>query len=196
MATTLPKAPFNRAAFLKTVPAPDRPVAARLCDALERAYGKDEIILYSTFPVVIRDGEWYGGFAMRASGPMAYCCCAGARAKYSAEMKPFMSGKGCMKIKATKTATVDDAIALVERVWIESAKGPGCISKGDAAERDRDRKRAGAGAAAAGRTAAGTATAGRAAKSTARGASKATKAASTRLAAKPAKKATKRAAAR
>jgi len=143
---TAPHAPFARAAYLRTVAAKDRALAGRLCDALERAFGAGTIALYSGFPVVMRDGAWFGGFAVRATGTMAYCCDHAAIAKHAAALKPFLSGKSCIKVKALAPgksralpagATLDEVVLLVERVWRTAAKGEGSMSKADRAKRDR-----------------------------------------------------------
>lgn len=143
---TAPHAPFVRAAYLRTVAAKHRALAERLCDALERAFGAGTIALYSGFPVVMRDGAWFGGFAVRATGTTAYCCDHAAIAKHAAELKPFLSGKSCIKVKAVgagksralpEGATLDEVVLLVERVWRTAAKGEGSMSKADRAKRDR-----------------------------------------------------------
>jgi len=143
---TAPHAPFARAAYLRTVAAKDRALVGRLCDALERAFGAGTIALYSGFPVVMRDDAWFGGFAVRATGTMAHCCDHAAIAKRAAALKPFLSGKSCIKVKALAPgksralpagATLDEVVLLVERVWRTAAKGEGSMSKADRAKRDR-----------------------------------------------------------
>ena len=63
--------PYARTAFLKTVAAADRPLAERLCALLEASFAVRDIAVYSGFPIVVRDGEWTAGFAMRKAGPVA-----------------------------------------------------------------------------------------------------------------------------
>lgn len=132
--------PYDRAAYLATIGAADRPLAKRLCEALERAYGVRDVVLYAGFPVVIRDGEWFGGFAMRAKGPIAYLC--GPAGKAAKELDPLRTGKSCIGVRATKELPLETVLARIEAVWKASASGPGVISKGAAKARDRARAKA------------------------------------------------------
>jgi hypothetical protein len=77
---------------------------------------------------------------------VAYCCDHAAIAKHAAALKPFLSGKSCIKVKAIAAgksralpagATLDEVVLLVERVWRTAAKGEGSMSKADRAKRDR-----------------------------------------------------------
>lgn len=130
-------APWNRAAFLKTVSAEDREIASRLCDLLEGVFPRKDIVLYSGFPVVIRDMEWIAGFAMRKKCPMVYCCSPAVLEKMAAELAPFMAGKSCMELRARPRAglTLDDAWAVAEKAIRLSSKHAGMISKADRKKR-------------------------------------------------------------
>jgi hypothetical protein len=132
--------PYDRAAYLKTVAAAERPLAQRLCEALERAYGVRDIVLYAGFPVVIRDGEWFGGFAMRSKGPIAYIC--GPAGQAAKDLDPLRTGKACIGVRATKTLPLETVLARIEAVWKASSAGKGSISKAAAAARDRARAKA------------------------------------------------------
>lgn len=143
---TLPHGPFVRDDYLKSVPPGHREIARRLCDALERAFGRGAATLYAGFPVVMRDGEWFGGFAIRKSGPVAYCCSPGAMAKHGKALAPFMQGKSCIAVKAIAPgrskalpagATLDDVVVLVERAWRTTKTAGGMMSKTERTKRER-----------------------------------------------------------
>ena len=149
---TLPHGPFVRADYLKGVPRGHLEIAKRLCDALERAFGRGTATLYGGFPVVMRDGEWFGGFAIRKSGPVAYCCSPGAMAKHGKELAPFMQGKSCIAVKAIAPgrskalpagATLDEVVSLVERAWRTTKTAGGMMSKTERARRERMKAAAG-----------------------------------------------------
>ena len=143
---TLPHGPFIRADYLKTVPAAHRAIADLLCDALERVFGRGAATLYAGFPVVVREGEWFGGFAIRKSGPVAYCCSPGAKAKHGKALAPFMQGKSCVAVKAIAPgrskalpggATTDEIVSLVERAWRTTKTEGGMMSKAERTKRER-----------------------------------------------------------
>ncbi len=137
-------APYNRTAFLATVPARDAAVALRLCTLLEAAFAVKDISIYSGFPIVVRDMEWIAGFAMRAKGPIAYCCSPHVLATMGAELKPFMSGKSCIDVRARKGFTLDEVVALVGRAFVEASTHGGMICKADIKKREKLRAKASA----------------------------------------------------
>jgi len=132
-------APYSRKAYLATVAPKDRGAAERLCKLLEAAYPKKEISLYSGFPVVVRDGEWLAGFAMRAKCPMIYVCSPHTLSVMGKELKPLMAGKACLELRAKGGVSLEDAYALVERAFLVSREGPGMISETDRRRRERAR---------------------------------------------------------
>ena len=134
--------PYKRKAYLASVSAKDRPTAERLCKLLEEAYPPSEIVIYSGFPVVVRDGEWLAGFAMRAKCPMIYCCSPHTLQKMGKELKPLMAGKSCLELRAKGGVSLEQAYELVRRAFIESTKGPGSISETDRRRRDAARRKA------------------------------------------------------
>ncbi|MFZ4750150.1 MAG: hypothetical protein ACOYMM_06540 [Phycisphaerales bacterium] len=140
--------PYRRAEFLQSVAAKDRAMAERLCDLLEAAFAPADIQIYSGFPIVVRDMEWIAGFAMRASGPVAYCCSAGTLAEMGAELTPYMSGKSCVAVKPRKGESVEVVLALVARAFKAASRHGGMISKTDLRKREAARQKASAGSAA------------------------------------------------
>lgn len=130
-------APYVRKPWLQSLPADQRALATRLCDLLEAAFDPADIVLYSGFPMVVRNDEWTAGFAMRAKGPVAYCCSPKALAAMRAELAPLMSGKSCIAVRATKQLTLEQVLALVGRAFRAAEKCGGLISKADAKRRDR-----------------------------------------------------------
>jgi len=136
--------PYSRAAFLRSVAAKNRSMAERLCVLLEAAFAPADIQIYSGFPIVVRDMEWIAGFAMRAGGPVAYCCSPGTLAEMGAQLKPYMSGKSCVAVKPRKGESVEVVLALVARAFATAAKHGGVISKTDLRTRDAARKKAAA----------------------------------------------------
>jgi hypothetical protein len=177
MTTTAKFSTYRRAEYLKTVPAADRALAGRLCALLEAAFDPREIAIYSGFPIVVRDMEWIAGFAMRKSGPVAYCCSPATLAAMGAELKPYMSGKSCVAVKPRRGETIESVLALVGRAFAMASRGGGVISQTDAKKRERMR-------AAEATAAAQGAASGAASK---RGAEKTTKTATTKKTAKTAK---------
>jgi hypothetical protein len=140
--------PYRRAEFLQSVAAKDRAMAERLCDLLEAAFAPADIQIYSGFPIVVRDMEWIAGFAMRASGPVAYCCSAGTLAEMGTELTPYMSGKSCVAVKPRKGESVEVVLALVARAFKAASRHGGMISKTDLRKREAARQKASAGSAA------------------------------------------------
>jgi hypothetical protein len=140
--------PYRRAEFLQSVAAKDRAMAERLCDLLEAAFAPADIQIYSGFPIVVRDMEWIAGFAMRASGPVAYCCSAGTLAEMGAELTPYMSGKSCVAVKPRKGESIEVVLALVARAFKAASRHGGMISKTDLRKREAARQKASAGSAA------------------------------------------------
>jgi hypothetical protein len=130
-------APYVRKAWLQTLPAEHRAIAATLCDLLEAAFDPADITLYSGFPIVVRNGEWTAGFAMRSKGPVAYCCSPKALAAMRAELAPLMSGKSCIAVRATKHLSLDQVLDLVGRTFCEASKHGGMIAKAEAKKRGR-----------------------------------------------------------
>ena len=135
-------APYRRATFLATVDAKHRALAEKLCSMLEQAFEPSDIQIYSGFPIVVRDMEWIAGFALRASGPVAYCCSPATLAEMGAELKPYMSGKSCIAVKPRKGESIDDVLALVARAFQTASRHGGMISKTDARKREVARRKA------------------------------------------------------
>lgn len=131
---------YDRAAYLATVPAKQRALAEQLCDLLEASFPASDIQIYGGFPIVVRDMEWIAGFAMRAGGPVAYCCSPATLAAMGDELKPYMSGKSCIAVKARKGERIDDVLALVGRAFRTASRAGGMISKTDARKRERARR--------------------------------------------------------
>jgi len=129
--------PYVRAAYLKSVSDADRALAARLCELLEAAFDVNDIAIYAGFPIVVRDMEWIAGFAMRKSGPVAYCCSPATLAELGAELKPYMSGKSCVAVKPRRGETIDDVLALIARAFKVASAHGGMISKTDAKKREK-----------------------------------------------------------
>ena len=128
--------PYRRSAFLDTVDAKHRPLAQTLCTLLESAFDPKDIQIYSGFPIVVRDMEWIAGFAMRANGPVAYCCSPATLAEMGADLKPYMSGKSCIAVKPRKGETIEVVLALVARAFQVASRNGGMISKTDRRKRD------------------------------------------------------------
>lgn len=137
-------APYRRDAFLATVDDRHRATAERLCAMLEAAFDRKDIQIYAGFPIVVRDMEWIAGFAVRASGPVAYCCSPATLAEMGAELKPYMSGKSCLAVKPRKGESIDVVLALVARAFKVASRHGGMISKTDRKKRDalRSKKQA------------------------------------------------------
>lgn len=131
--------PYRRKDYLATVPARDRATAARLCDLLERAFPVSMIQLYRGFPIVVRDGEWMAGFAMRAKCPMVYCCSAHVLEVMGDELQPLMAGRSCLELRAKRGVTLEQAFELVGRAFRVSRQGAGSISETDRRLRDKAR---------------------------------------------------------
>lgn len=129
--------PYTRATYLKSVSDADRALATRLCELLEAAFDVKDIAIYAGFPIVVRDMEWIAGFAMRKSGPVAYCCSPATLAELGAELKPYMSGKSCVAVKPRRGETIDDVLALVARAFKVASAHGGMISKTDAKKREK-----------------------------------------------------------
>jgi hypothetical protein len=129
--------PYRRKDYLASVPADHRATAERLCALLEDAYPVSSIQLYRGFPIVVRDGEWTAGFAMRAKCPMIYCCSPHVLAEMGEELKPLMAGKSCMELRAKGGLTLEEAFELVGRAFQISRGGPGQISETDKRKRER-----------------------------------------------------------
>jgi hypothetical protein len=134
-------APYRRSTFLATVEGPGRALAEKLCTMLEQSFDSKDIQIYSGFPIVVRDMEWIAGFAMRASGPVAYCCSPATLAEMGAELKPYMSGKSCIAMKPRKGESMDDVLAWVGRAFKTASRHGGMISKTDARKRETARKK-------------------------------------------------------
>lgn len=132
-------APYDRRAFLAAQPAAGRALAQRLCDLLESAFASKDISIYAGFPIVVRDMEWIAGFAMRAAGPVAYCCSPATLAAMGAELKPYMSGKSCVAVKPRKGESIDVVLELVGRAFALASRHGGMISQRDAKLRERQR---------------------------------------------------------
>jgi hypothetical protein len=129
--------PYTRATYLKSVSDADRALATRLCELLEAAFDVKDIAIYAGFPIVVRDMEWIAGFAMRKSGPVAYCCSPATLAELGAELKPYMSGKSCVAVKPRRGETLDDVLALIARAFKVASAHGGMISKTDAKKREK-----------------------------------------------------------
>lgn len=132
--------PYRRKDYLAGVPAARRATAERLCQLLEAAYPVSQIQLYRGFPIVVRDGEWLAGFAMRAKHPMVYCCAPHVLEEMGAELQPLMSGKSCLELRAKGGLSLEQAFELVGRAFRLSREGAGSISETE--RRKRARKRA------------------------------------------------------
>lgn len=133
-------APYDRKAYLATVPVADRPLAERLCRLLEKVFpGRGAISLYGGFPVAIRDGEWLAGFAMRKRAPVVYLCAPAVHAELGDELKPFMSGKSCLEFRPRGGVGLDGLLKLVERGFRIAARSPGLIAKAERRKRDAAR---------------------------------------------------------
>ncbi|MFM7051002.1 MAG: hypothetical protein ACKOYN_02560 [Planctomycetota bacterium] len=130
---------YDRHAFLAAQPAAKRELAGRLCDLLEAAFAAKDIAIYAGFPIVVRDMEWIAGFAMRATGPVAYCCSPATLAEMGAELKPYMSGKSCVAVKPRKGESIETVLALIGRAFRLASHHGGMISKRDAKVRERGR---------------------------------------------------------
>jgi hypothetical protein len=139
MTTTAKFSTYRRAEYLKTVSEKDRALAERLCALLEAAFDPREIAIYSGFPIVVRDMEWIAGFAMRKSGPVAYCCSPATLAAMGSELEPYMSGKSCVGVKPRRGETIESVLALVGRAFAMASRGGGVISQADAKKRERMR---------------------------------------------------------
>lgn len=133
-------APYVRKAWLQSLPASQRALASTLCDLLEAAFDPADIAIYSGFPIVVRNGEWTAGFAMRSKGPVAYCCSPKVLAAMGKELAPILSGKSCIAVRATKHIPLDQVLALVGRAFREASKHGGMISKADAKKRNREQQ--------------------------------------------------------
>lgn len=134
-------AAYRRTAFLSTVDADQRALATRLCALLEAAFEAKDIRIYSGFPIVVRDMEWIAGFAMRAGGPVAYCCSPATLAEMGAELRPYMSGKSCIAVKPRRGESIEDVLALVGRAFKAASRHGGMISKADLKKREAMRTR-------------------------------------------------------
>ena len=128
---------YQRKAFLATIAPARRAIALQLCELLEAAFTPKEISVYAGFPIVVRDMEWIAGFAMRASGPIAYCCSPPVLVAMGAELAPYMSGKSCIAVKAKKGGSLDEVLALVGRAFREASKHGGMISTSDKKKREK-----------------------------------------------------------
>jgi hypothetical protein len=128
--------PYDRRAYLGTVAAKDRPTAERLCALLEQVFPAKDIVLYTGFPIVVRDGEWLAGFAMRKKCPMIYCCSPRTLEAMGRELAPLMTGRACLELRAKGGLTIEDAFDLVGRAFAMAATGPGMISEADRRRRD------------------------------------------------------------
>ncbi|MEY4675136.1 MAG: hypothetical protein RL148_2920 [Planctomycetota bacterium] len=137
-------APYDRKAFLATVPAAHRAIATKLCNLLEAYFETRDITIYSGFPIVVRDGEWTAGFAIRSKGPMVYCCSPRTLAVMGKELAPLMSGKSCLHLRPVKGLDLEAGLALVAKAFGLAARHGGMISKADARKRDAAKARAGA----------------------------------------------------
>lgn len=138
-------AAWDRKAFLATVPTAHVAIATKLCNLLEAYFEERDITLYSGFPIVIRDGEWTAGFAIRGKGPIVYCCSPKTLAVMGRELAPLMSGKSCIHLRPVQGITMEQALALVAKAFGLAAQHGGMISKADAQKREAARKRAAAG---------------------------------------------------
>ena len=137
-------AAWDRKAFLATVPAAHVAIATKLCNLLEAFFEERDITLYSGFPIVIRDGEWTAGFAIRGKGPIVYCCSPKTLAVMGKELAPLMSGKSCLHLRPVKGLDLEAGLALVAKAFGLAARHGGMISKADARKRDAAKARIGA----------------------------------------------------
>lgn len=133
---------YTRTSYLSTVPAEHRAIALQLCRLLEATFSRKDILLYSGFPIVMRDMEWTAGLSVRKSGPIAYCCSPGALKEMSRELKPFMVGKHCIGVKAKGGASVEDVLKLVAKAYRLASHHGGMICKADARAREKLRAKA------------------------------------------------------
>lgn len=138
-------APYDRKAFLAEVPPAHLAIATKLCNLLEAYFETRDITIYSGFPIVIRDGEWTAGFAIRSKGPIVYCCSPRTLAVMGKQLAPLMSGKSCIHLRPVPGITMEQALALVAKAFGLAAKHGGMISKVDAKKRESARTRAAAG---------------------------------------------------
>src|SRR4029434_8659126 len=106
-------APYRRKAYLAGVPADRRATAERLCELLEDAYPVSMIQLYRGFPIVVRDGDWMAGFAMRAKCPTIYCCSPHVMEVMGEELRPLLVGKACLELRAKGGLSLEQALELV-----------------------------------------------------------------------------------
>jgi hypothetical protein len=132
-------APYRRRTFLETVAVGDRALAERLCALLEGSFETEDIAIYAGFPIVVRDSEWIAGFAMRKSGPIAYCCSPATLAAMAAELKPYMSGKSCIAVRPRRGETIETVLDIVGRAFRTASQHGGMISKADERRRARER---------------------------------------------------------
>lgn len=137
-------APYARTAYLATVPPAHRAIAGRLCRLLEAAFARRDIRLYSGFPIVVRDMEWIAGFAIRKSGPVAYCCSPATLAAMGAELRPYLSGKSCVAVKPRKGEDIEVVLEIIGRAFRKASEHGGVISKTDARRRESTRSAAAA----------------------------------------------------
>ena len=108
---------------------------------LESAFAARDISIYSGFPIVVRDMEWIAGFAIRSTGPIAYCCSPATLAEMGGELKPYMSGKSCVAVKPRKGESIDAVLEIVGRAFKTASRHGGMISKADAKKRDSMRRK-------------------------------------------------------
>lgn len=134
-------AAWDRKAFLARVPAAHVAIATKLCNLLEAYFETRDITIYSGFPIVIRDGEWTAGFAIRTKGPIVYCCSPKTMVVMGKQLAPLMSGKSCIHLRPVPGITMEQALALVAKAFGLAAKHGGMISKADARKREVARKR-------------------------------------------------------
>lgn len=127
--------PYRRKDYLASVPAGQRALAERLCELLEDAYPVSLIRIYRGFPIVVRDGEWMAGFAMRAKCPMVYCCSQQVLDSMGDELKPLMAGKSCLELREKGRLSLEQALELVGRAFRASRAGTGSISAAERAKR-------------------------------------------------------------
>ncbi len=139
--------PYNRKQYLATVAEKDRAIAQRLCVLLEAAFGVEDIQIYRNFPVVVRDMEWIAGFAMRVKSPIVYCCSAEALKELGAEMRPLMSGKSCLELRARGGVTLEEIFDLVARAYKIASMHGGMICEADRKTREKLRAQAAVGVA-------------------------------------------------
>lgn len=136
--------PYKRKDYLATLPAAQRATAERLCTLLEDAYPVSLIRLYRGFPIVVRDGEWMAGFAMRAKGPMIYCCSSHVLDVMGDELEPLKSGVSCLELRAKGDLSLEQAFERIGRAFRVSREAAGQISETDRRKRERAAPTAGA----------------------------------------------------